>query len=181
MKYYQQNDLKDMPSFVVYFRKENLIEQHPGVGYKEYRDSEIEAPRIIDLTPDLFVKNKEILKFCLKLLTNQKKDELVSFLDINKIEPDNFYEQLCLFIKRTKSTISWKGIIFDDFVVNRDISNDKWDGGFIWSQICEKCCESKKIDDSRIDDSGNGICGVEHCQNEAQHYIDFNIEDLNFS
>ena len=59
--------------------------------------------------------------------------------------------------------------IFDDITVNSEGQ---------WSQICESCRDKHNLTDSdnySIDyNSGHGICGVEGCENESDHYIAFN-------
>lgn len=62
---------------------------------------------------------------------------------------------------------NFRGIIFDDIT--------DFDGGItFWSQICDKCAKEHNIEDRILDlNSGNGICGVEGCENEADHFIDF--------
>ena len=63
--------------------------------------------------------------------------------------------------------VSGADICFDDFV--EDVSDQHE-----WSQICEECRVRYSIPDSMIDENnGSGICGVEGCNNEADHYIDF--------
>lgn len=43
-----------------------------------------------------------------------------------------------------------------------------------WSQICEGCRVLLAVPDYLVDEnSGHGICGVEGCNTEADHYIDF--------
>lgn len=62
----------------------------------------------------------------------------------------------------------FKGITFDDVSLKEtDDLND-------WSQICQECVDKHKINEKHLDlGSGNGICGVEGCSNESDHYIDF--------
>ena len=62
-----------------------------------------------------------------------------------------------------------KNITFDDVTIN--------DNKTKWSQICE-CCRNKYniVDDKEISlayNEGSGICGIEGCNNESDHYIDF--------
>ncbi len=63
-------------------------------------------------------------------------------------------------------------IIFNDTTFD-DITD--YDGGVtLWSQICNSCTEKHNIDHKYLDeDAGHGICGVEGCENESDHYIDF--------
>ena len=59
----------------------------------------------------------------------------------------------------------YKGVIFDDVVVEPEGT---------WSQICRHCVKKHGISKSVLDfEAGYGICGVEGCENEADHYIDF--------
>lgn len=61
--------------------------------------------------------------------------------------------------------------VFDDF-------NKNDDGKSYWSQICDACTVSHSIPENLIDrNSGSGICGVEGCDSEADHYIDFPDEE----
>lgn len=60
----------------------------------------------------------------------------------------------------------YKSIIFDDY--------EKDDVYGSWSQVCQHCTDKHKFDNSMIDEGvGHGICGVQGCENEADHYIDF--------
>lgn len=63
-------------------------------------------------------------------------------------------------------------VIFDDVTLK---SNE---GDNHWSQICKTCVEKHNIPEEKLDDVGSGICGVEGCSNESDHYIDFNDTDL---
>jgi len=52
-----------------------------------------------------------------------------------------------------------------------------------WSQICQGCLEKHKFDEKDADcfiswNEGHGICGVEGCNNESDHYIDFSDDIL---
>lgn len=64
--------------------------------------------------------------------------------------------------------LPFRNIKFDDVSVGYDN---------VWTQICEGCRNKYNLsDDNEISiayDEGNGICGVEGCENEADHYIDF--------
>jgi hypothetical protein len=67
------------------------------------------------------------------------------------------------------TSLKYNGVFFDDFTKNDD--------GTYWSQICESCRQkySESIGNDDLDlNSGNGICGVAGCENESDHYIDFN-------
>jgi hypothetical protein len=74
---------------------------------------------------------------------------------------------------------NFNGVIFDD--VNLSDNDDYND----WSQVCEHCVGKHKLNEQEakgncfIDrHSGNGICGIEGCENEADHYIDFSDDVL---
>lgn len=59
----------------------------------------------------------------------------------------------------------FKEVKFDDF------EEDEYG---TWSQICQSCVDKYNIDEHCLDiESGRGICGVEGCENESDHYIDF--------
>jgi len=45
-----------------------------------------------------------------------------------------------------------------------------------WSQVCAKHVNDLKIPRHSLDDTGRGICGVDGCSNESDHYIDFNYK-----
>ena len=66
-------------------------------------------------------------------------------------------------------------VIFDDYVEQN--GDDDPEAYFGWSQICDECL--KKLAYLPIEeDTGHGICGVEGCNNEAKHYIDFQCNDI---
>jgi len=68
--------------------------------------------------------------------------------------------------------LKFKGIVFDDIT-------DQDNGLKMWSQICKCCTEKHNIDTKYLEeDAGNGICGVEGCENEADHYIDFEDDEV---
>lgn len=46
-----------------------------------------------------------------------------------------------------------------------------------WTQICARCLKKVRYDKERLDeDSGSGICGVQGCENEADHFYTFKQE-----
>lgn len=54
---------------------------------------------------------------------------------------------------------------FDDIVKDED---------GVWSQVCLDCTAKLKIPDSQLSKGeGHGICGVEGCNEESEHYINF--------
>lgn len=56
-------------------------------------------------------------------------------------------------------------IKFDDFTKN--------DNGEYWACICDRCVNKYGIQNTLLDDAGQGICSVMGCENEAEYYIDF--------
>jgi hypothetical protein len=42
-----------------------------------------------------------------------------------------------------------------------------------WSSVCKKCVKEHNIESHLLDESGYGCCMVAGCENEADHYIDF--------
>lgn len=68
--------------------------------------------------------------------------------------------------KNKDGTITYKGIIFDDWNDNQGI----------WSEICEHCIEKYRLGGENISDNAMTIaCGVQGCTNDADFYIDFNL------
>lgn len=68
--------------------------------------------------------------------------------------------------------INFKDIIFDDVT-------DADEGLKLWSQICQSCVDKHNIDSKCLDEgTGHGICGVEGCDNESDHYIDFPDDEI---
>ena len=65
----------------------------------------------------------------------------------------------------TSVIIENNAVCFDDFV------QDEESGG--WACMCKNCVNKYKITESLLDDAGQGICGVQGCDNEADYYIDF--------
>jgi len=60
------------------------------------------------------------------------------------------------------------GVVFDDYT-----ENAKGDGYGHWTQICQGCVDKHGIDKSLLDEAGQGICGVQGCENKADYYLDF--------
>ena len=65
----------------------------------------------------------------------------------------------------------FNGIFFDDFAEPDE--KEKAEGLQIWTQICPKCVQAHNIPDNLLDNSGQGICGVEGCNAESDYYLDF--------
>lgn len=73
-------------------------------------------------------------------------------------------------IKLDKET----GTVFDDFTKNDEKEN--FDKTF-WTQVCDSCANDHKLPKTNLDiDSGHGICGVLGCNNQSDHYYDFNTK-----
>lgn len=74
--------------------------------------------------------------------------------------------------------LKFNGIYFDDWSVDYDYDPcDDYDHTYYWSQICESCQKrfADKIINAFLDHGAPGeeICGVNHCQNVSEAYIDF--------
>lgn len=65
----------------------------------------------------------------------------------------------------TSLVIENNAVCFDDFV------QDKENGD--WACMCKDCVNKYKIPERLLDETGQGICGVQGCNNEADYYIDF--------
>lgn len=69
-------------------------------------------------------------------------------------------------------------IVFDDFVNNTAEYNS------YWAEMCP-CCHNKykSILGDRVDDGGTacGICSVKGCDNEADYYVDFDMNEVEIS
>lgn len=65
--------------------------------------------------------------------------------------------------------------VFDDFYKQDDVSMH-FDTSH-WTQVCDSCATKHKLLDSYLDiGSGHGICGVKGCNNQSDHYYDFNAK-----
>ena len=70
---------------------------------------------------------------------------------------------------------SGKQIVFDDYVDNIVEHNSYWVG------MCKHCHNKyKNILDNRVDDCGSGFCSVKGCGNEADYYVDFDMNEVTF-
>lgn len=61
---------------------------------------------------------------------------------------------------------------FDDYVEqgSKDFDTSHW------TQVCDECATKHGLLDSYLDiNAGSGICGVLDCNNESDHYYDFNV------
>ena len=73
------------------------------------------------------------------------------------------------------------GTIFDDFVDKRAVGKDEEEYTDTWTQVCDRCAKEHNLLDSYLDcGAGHGICGVLGCNNESDHYYDFNREEREF-
>jgi hypothetical protein len=67
------------------------------------------------------------------------------------------------------------GAIFDDWTEAEDGFNQC----NTWTQACDECATRSNLPDEGLDrGAGSGICGVEGCNRESDHYYDFNREEL---
>lgn len=74
--------------------------------------------------------------------------------------------------------LTYKKIIFDDYAQYEN-TMEKENKIEMWSQVCESCRLKYNIPDNVIDkDAGSGICGIEGCSNESDHYIDFPTNEI---
>ena len=68
-----------------------------------------------------------------------------------------------------------KQIVFDDYV------DDTFEYNSYWVGMCQHCYNKyKNILDNRIDDCGSGFCSVKGCNNEADYYVDFDMNEVTF-
>lgn len=66
-------------------------------------------------------------------------------------------------------------IIFDDYVDNTLEYNS------YWVSMCKHCYNKyKDILENRVDDCGSGCCSIKGCENEADHYVDFDMNEVEF-
>ena len=71
--------------------------------------------------------------------------------------------------------IAVQGVKLDDYEVNTDR-----DLSYGWTQICESC--RSKFPEYGVDhNSGHGICGVFGCENDSNHYLDFDKSELHLT
>lgn len=63
--------------------------------------------------------------------------------------------------------------LLDDYVKHE---NEDYETEY-WTQVCQSCAKKYSLPEDKIDkDAGNGICGILKCNNEADHYYDFDIQ-----
>ena len=73
--------------------------------------------------------------------------------------------------------MTYKSIVFDEYV------NNTVEYGSYWVEMCEDCKNKyKHILGNRIDDGGAacGTCSVKGCNNEADYYVDFDMNEVEF-
>jgi len=69
--------------------------------------------------------------------------------------------------------ITVQGVKLDDHEINTYFQ----DLSYGWTQICESC--RSKFSEHGIDhNSGHGICGVFGCENDSNHYLDFDKSEV---
>ena len=71
-----------------------------------------------------------------------------------------------------------KQIVFDDFV------NNTAEYGSYYVEMCPNCYNKyRNVLGNRVDDGGSaqGICSVKGCDNEADYYVDFEKNEVEFS
>ena len=69
-----------------------------------------------------------------------------------------------------KITVS--GNVLDDYTLNHGEEDS-----YAWTQVCDD--HVGKFPPTMIDYGvGGGVCGVDGCDKEANHYIDFEVEDI---
>jgi len=67
------------------------------------------------------------------------------------------------------------GTYFDDYTENPITDFDTTH----WTQVCDECAKKHHLLDSYLAiGDGSGICGVVGCNNESDHYYDFQGEEL---
>lgn len=69
-----------------------------------------------------------------------------------------------------------KQIVFDDYEDNVEEYNS------YWVYMCPHCHNKYKgILGNRVDNGcGGGICSVKGCENEADYYVDFDMNEVTF-
>ncbi len=70
-----------------------------------------------------------------------------------------------------------KQIVFDDFEDN----TEEYDS--YWVEMCPHCHNKYKgVLGNRADDGGTacGTCSVKGCENDADYYVDFNMNEVTF-
>lgn len=75
--------------------------------------------------------------------------------------------------------ISKKGslIVFDDYEDNTEDYNS------YWVEMCPHCRNKyKHILGKRVDDGNSawGVCSVKGCENDAEYYVDFGMNEVEF-
>lgn len=74
-------------------------------------------------------------------------------------------------------TMIYKNIMFDDFVDN----TEEYESYYV--EMCPHCYNKyNTILDNRADDgrAACGICSVRGCDNEADYYVDFDMNEVKF-
>jgi hypothetical protein len=71
--------------------------------------------------------------------------------------------------------LKWNGILFDDY--GYFAGGGK---GNFWSQVSEEDVQKYGIDRHYLDEAGQGICGIQGHSEEADYYIDFPMDEIEF-
>jgi len=70
------------------------------------------------------------------------------------------------------------GTLFDDFTNQPEEYEFDTD---TWTQVCDRCAKEHRLPDKGLDKGcGYGICGVLGCNEESDHYYDFNRVEKEF-
>ena len=73
-------------------------------------------------------------------------------------------------------SIDGNEVVFDDYVDNTIEYHSYWVG------MCTHCRNKyKSILGNRVDDCGSGFCSVKGCENEADYYVDFDMNEVEFT
>lgn len=71
--------------------------------------------------------------------------------------------------------IAYKGITFDDFV------DESEEYGTCYVEMCSHCYNKhESVLGGNISGTAWGTCSVDGCWNEADYYIDFNVNEVEF-
>ena len=67
-------------------------------------------------------------------------------------------------------------IVFDDYVDNT------FEYNYYWVGMCKHCYDKHRDAlGNRADDCGSGFCSVVGCENEADYYVDFDMNEVEFN
>ena len=72
--------------------------------------------------------------------------------------------------------LKWNGILFDDYGYCADGGK-----GNFWSAVSKNDVREYGIDRKYLDENaGHGICGIQGHEEEADYYIDFPMNEIEF-